>query len=333
MENKLNVALIVGGTSPERPVSKSSGKAIYKALNNLGYSVKIIDPAYGENQPEDIEQFFSETDFAELKNENYIKSLNSETLKNIDIAFLALHGKWGEDGTVQSILDLLGVKYTGSGVLASSLAMDKNMTKVMFRHFDVATANWFVVEKNENDFELIKEKIEKFFGYPCVVKPNDQGSTFGLTICNSKDEVEKAVKFALEFSDKALVEKFIPGREVTVAVIEHEALPVLEIKPKHDHYDYECKYTKGMSQYIVPADIPGKIFHHLQHQALLAFQSVGCKGYARVDFRLTEDYKNYCLEVNTLPGMTDTSLVPKMAKAIGINFEQLIEKIIQISLK
>ena len=190
------------------------------------------------------------------------------------------------------------------------------MTKIMFQHYDVATPKWFVVDKKENGYTLVGSKIKKFFGFPCVVKPNDQGSTVGLTICRGESEIEQSIKLALQFSDKAMIEEYIPGRELTVGILGQQTLPVLEIKPKHGLYDYEAKYTDGMSEYIVPADIPENVANHLQHQALLAYNSVNCSNYARVDFRLTNDNKNYCLEVNTLPGMTSHSLIPKMAKAV-----------------
>ena len=328
----INVALLLGGTSPEKEVSKSSAKSIVKALYYLGYRVKLINPAYGLNQPNDEGKFFEEKEYTQISNRNYVEVINSTIFDDVDIAFIALHGKWGEDGTIQSLLEMRGIKYTGSNILASALAMDKCMAKVMFQHFDVTTPRWFVVSKKEHDFKLVQNKIRKFFGYPCIIKPNDQGSTVGLTVCRGDVEVEEAVKKALEFSDKALIEEYIAGRELTVGVIGQQVLPVLEIKPKSGLYDYTAKYTSGMSEYIVPADIPPKVAEHLQHQALLAFNSVGCESYARVDFRLTKDYKSYCLEVNTLPGMTSTSLVPKMAKATGISFEELIDRIIKTAL-
>lgn len=331
-KKEIRIALLLGGTSPERAVSKATGKAINKQLRELGYNVKLIDPAYGLNQPNDEHLFFADEDYAPLNNRNCIDALNSELLNDIDLAFLALHGKWSEDGSIQAILDLRGIKYTGSGVLASALAMDKSVSKIMFQHFDVHTPKWFVVQTGDQNYSVIKDKINKFFGYPCVIKPNDQGSTIGLTICKEESLVEEGIKLALTYSDKAIVEEYIAGHEVTVAILDKDALPVLEIKPKHYLYDYECKYTYGMSDYIVPAQIPQNVAQHLQHQALLAFHSVGCKGYGRVDFRMTDDYKAFCLEVNTLPGMTDTSLVPKMAKAAGINFSELLERIINLAI-
>ncbi len=330
--NNITVALLLGGTSPEKEVSKSTAKSILKALYDLGYKVKVINPAYGLNQPKEESKFFEEKEFTETSNRNYIEVINSTLFDDVDIAFLALHGRWGEDGTVQSLLEIRGIKYTGSKILASALAMNKYMSKIMFQHFDVTTPKWFVVRKGDNDFKLIREKIKKFFGYPCVIKPNDQGSTIGLTVCRGDVEVEKGINDALEFSNTALIEEYISGRELTVGIIGQQVLPVLEIKPKSGLYDYLSKYTSGMSEYEVPAAIPPKIAEHLQQQALLAYNSVGCESYARVDFRLTKDYKTYCLEVNTLPGMTNLSLVPKMAKAAGITFEELVDRIIKNSL-
>ena len=330
--NNINVALLVGGTSPEREVSKNTGKSILKALHDLDYKVKVIDPAFGLNQPNEIEKFFEVKDYTERTNRNFVEAINSTMFDDVDFAFIALHGKWGEDGAIQSLLELRGIKYTGSKVLASSLAMDKSMAKVMFQHFDVDTPRWFVINKYDTDFELIKTKIKKFFGYPCVIKPNDEGSTIGLTICRGDVEVSQAIIKAQQFSKKVLVEEYISGHELTVAVVDQRALPVLEIKPKSGFYDYENKYTQGRTDYIVPAEIPQKVAEHLQHQALLAFNSLGCESYARIDFRVTNDFKSYCLEVNTLPGMTSTSLVPKMAKAAGISFEDLIDRIIKNSL-
>jgi len=331
--SNLTVALLLGGVSPEREVSKATGNSILQALRQLNYKVKIIDPAYGLNQPDEENKFFESENYSELSPRNYIEIINSSIFDDVDVAFIALHGKWGEDGTLQSLLEMRGIKYTGSKILASSLSMDKCMSKIMFQHYDVSTPKWFVVRKSEEDFDLIKEKIKKFFGYPCVVKPNDQGSTIGLTICRGDSEVKTSIELARQYSDKVLIEEYISGREVTVGILGQQPLPVLEIKPKSGFYDYTSKYTTGMTEYEVPADIPKNVAEHLQHQALLAFNSIGCESYARIDFRLTKDYRTYCLEVNTLPGMTSTSLLPKMAKAAGISFEELIQRIINYALK
>lgn len=328
----LKIALLLGGTSPERDVSKSTAESMYKALVSLGCKPVLIDPAYGINQPKDLNTFFKYEDSTEISNSNYVRVVNSKLFDNVDIALLALHGKWGEDGTIQSLLELRGIKYTGSKVLASALAMDKIMSKILFQHYNVITPKWITIENHHNDYQYFIEKVKSDLGFPCVVKPNDQGSTVGVTICRSEDQLPAAFDLAKSFSTRILVEEFINGHEVTVAVLENQPLPVLEIKPKHNVYDYECKYTSGMSEYEVPANIPDEVAKQIQTQALAAHISLSCEVYSRVDFRLSNEMVPYCLEVNSLPGMTSTSLVPKMAKAVGISFEDLIEKIIQLSL-
>jgi len=329
---KPKIALLLGGTSPERKVSKATGASIYKALTGLGYETHLVNPAYGNNQPKDIETFFADEDRTEISNENYVKALNMDLFDSIDLAFLALHGRWGEDGTIQSLLELKGIKYTGSKVLSSSISMDKTMSKILFQYYDVRTPNWITVNSNFN-FSYLKKEIENKLKYPCVIKPNDQGSTVGLTVCENEIIVEGAIKLALQFSDKALIEEYIPGRELTVGILENEVFPVLEIKPKHGLYDYECKYTPGMSEYEVPAKISDEVCVRIKKSALAAFNALICEGYARIDYRLTPNNIEYCLEVNSLPGMTSTSLVPKMAKAVGISFEELVDRIVKLSLR
>ncbi|MGB5894941.1 MAG: D-alanine--D-alanine ligase [Ignavibacteriaceae bacterium] len=328
---KINIAVFVGGTSPEKEVSKSSGRAIYQALNSLGYNCTLIDPAYGTDQPETDEEFFSAKDFGEIKNENLIKTIDSELMNNIDLVFLALHGKLGEDGIIQSLLELKGIKYTGSGVLSSAIAMDKDISKTIFQKNDVNTPSWFIIDKKFNRDEVVRI-INSKFKYPVIIKPNDQGSTVGLSIIKKDEEIFKAIETAFQYSDIVVIEEYIPGREMTVAILEDKPLPVLEIIPKSGFYDYESKYTSGMSEYIVPADVTGDVFDKMQQQAITAFRSLRCKVYGRVDFRLNDENIPFCLEVNTLPGMTETSLVPKMANAVGISFEELIDRIIRNSL-
>jgi len=330
--SKPKVALLVGGTSPEREVSKMSGKGVLQALKAVQYPTKIIDPAYGLNQPKDEDKFFSEKDFTKISNRNCIDAINSNLFDDIDIVFSAMHGKLAEDGAIQSLLELRGLKYTGSKVLASALAMDKEMSKVVMKQAGVQTADWISVTNQNFDDESIINQIKNKFGFPCIIKPNDQGSTVGLTLVTKESEINDAIRLALKFSSKALVEKYVPGRELTVAILLSEALPVLEIVPKSGMYDYKHKYTSGMSEYIVPANIPDDVAKQAQQQALTAFHSIGCEGYSRVDFRLDNNNDLFCLEVNTLPGMTATSLVPKAAKAAGISFEELIKKIIQQAL-
>ncbi len=330
-KNEITIAVILGGTSPERSVSKQSGKAIYEAVKNLGYNVKLIDPAYGIHQPAKNEDYFSDCDCGVLSNSNYINAINSNLFDDVDLAVIALHGKWGEDGIIQSLFELRGIKYTGSRVLGSSLSMDKARSKVMFTHFGVSTPKWVEVKKGIETTEIKKQILEKF-GYPCIVKPNDGGSTIGLTKCSAKSEIDEALNLAFQFSQEVLIEEFIEGREITVGIVNDKILPLLEIIPKHELYDYECKYTDGMSEYIVPADVDESVEHELRRQAKLAYNSLGCEDYGRVDFRLTKEGIPYCFELNTLPGMTSHSLVPKMAKAAGIEFEELLELIIKSAL-
>ncbi len=333
MDNsKTTVLLILGGTSPEREVSKATGKSVLAALRSLNYNVKIIDPAYGLNQPQNEEEFFAPDKKELMSNANYLQILSSSFLEDVDTAFLALHGVWGEDGTIQSVLELRGIPYTGSGIVASAVGMDKEKTKIMLQHKGVPTPEWISVSKGY-DLKDVVSRIKENLGFPCVIKPNDQGSTIGLTICGEESNVGEAIEKALKLSRKALIEKYVPGRELTVAVLGQTPLPVLEIKPKHTYYDYECKYTTGMSEYEVPAKINEDTAKYLQEKALDAFNAVGCESYSRIDFRLTPEGNAYCLEINTLPGMTSTSLVPKMAKAAGIPFEELIDRIIKFSLK
>jgi len=328
----LNLVLLAGGASVERPVSKMSSKGIYHALISLGHSVSIVDPAYGKLQPDDTDDFFGEKDIYKISAANYVDAVNLPAFANADSVVIGLHGKWGEDGTLQSLLELKGLNYTGSGVLASSVCMDKGMAKIIFSDNGVTVPKGFVVPRGSYSLEEVKNRINRDFGYPLVVKPNDQGSTFGLSVCADDTTIKQAMELAFTYSDKVLVEQFIAGRELTVGVLEDKPLTPLEIIPKHELYDYECKYTKGMSEYLVPAPIDSAVADKMKTEALKAYNATGCKGYARVDFRLAPDNTMYCIELNTLPGMTPTSLLPKMAKAEGISFEALLEKIVNASL-
>lgn len=334
MDEKVKkVALVMGGASPEREVSKLSAKSVYEALVNMNYEVRVIDPALGTDQSNNIEDYFSNNNNKHVTKDNYVASINSGLFDDVDIVFNALHGKWGEDGTIQSLFELSSIPYTGSGVLASSISMNKAFSKVMFKHNDVPTPEWFVVDKENINLSDIDEFITKTFDYPCVVKPNDQGSAIGLSICYGFGELDEAMKSAFAYCNTIIVEDYISGHEITVGILGHHCYPVLEIKPKHEFYDYTCKYTHGMSEYEVPANFPENVQQLIQEQAMKAFSAVGCKVYGRLDFRLSENLQPYCLEINTLPGLTSTSLLPKTAKADGINFEELIRQIIIKSLR
>ena len=328
-KDKIKIALIVGGTSSERDVSKDSSKSILVALKNLGYKYKIIDPAYGLNQPASEEEYFTKNSCTGLSNRNYIEIINSPAFDDVDLAFIGLHGKWGEDGTIQSLFELREIKYTGSGILPSALAMNKHMSKIIFKHHGIPTPLWFLLDKNNNKTETVKKQVENSFGFPCIIKPNDQGSTVGLSICENAESFDRCVNMAFDYSASVMIEEYIVGRELTVGILGDKILPVLEIIPKHGLYDYECKYTDGMSEYIVPADIPDKVRKTLEDNAATAFNALDCASYGRVDFKVNNKNEAFCLEVNTLPGMTSHSLVPKMAKAAGISFDEVIERIIR----
>lgn len=347
----MKILVLMGGISAERDVSLASGEAIVKALKSAGHKVVALDTAQGQKLLPDSGKYLPEgidtepPDISELERkgkELALKAIDSFDFSEVDVVFLALHGGQGEDGTIQALLDLTGKPYTGSGVLASALAMNKAMSKKIFEREGILTPDWFLLENSAqtggrltdlSDLSVIADRTERDLGFPCVVKPNDQGSTVGLTIVNEKSELKKAFELAQKYSTQFLVEKYIPGRELTVGVLGDQALPVVEIIPEHGIYDYECKYTTGKSNYIVPAEIPEDKTKEIQAIGLKAFKALGCEGYARVDFRYREDDRFYCLEVNTLPGMTAHSLVPKAAKAIGIDFPELVDRIAKLALK
>jgi D-alanine-D-alanine ligase len=345
----LNIILITGGPSAEREVSIASSKSIVKALRDLGHNVKVVDPINGDTMVPEDEIFRSgvkkDSPSFELLNEIHRKSdrkildcINSSIFDNIDLAFLGVHGKFGEDGKVQSLLELRGIRYTGSDVFSSALAMDKDISKIILNSAGIKTPDWIVLRKSsgEQDLKKISDNILNSIGYPCVVKPNDEGSTVGLSIVQPDVEdiqLGKSLELAFNYSDKVLIEKYIKGRELTVPVIGNETFPVIEIRPKDGFYDYEHKYTKGMTEYFCPADIPVEIENQARENALRAHRILGCSVYSRIDFILDEKNELYCLEVNTLPGMTETSLVPKSAAAMGMSFDQLIERIIDLSLQ
>ncbi|RQW02922.1 MAG: D-alanine--D-alanine ligase, partial [Calditrichaeota bacterium] len=314
----LKIAVILGGTSAERDVSLVSGREISRALREKGHQVSAIDCAFGDALIEDWDRDINEiihvqhSDFETRKselNKNIFKTIDYLISNPVDVVFNALHGGYGENGKLQALLDLAGIPYTGSDSLASGIGMNKNISKILFKKSGVPTAPWKKIERSSPLEKTDLSAME----LPLVVKPSDQGSTVGLTVVNHEEQLQDAIALAFQFSDSILLEKFIEGREVTVAILDDSPLPVIEIIPEHGIYDYECKYQKGKSRYVVPAEIPEEVALLLQKQALDAYRSVGCRHYARVDFRLTSDYNPFCLEVNTLPGMTATSLVPKAA--------------------
>ena len=345
----MNIVLITGGPSAEREVSIVSSKSIVKALRELGHKVRVIDPVNGVNIAEEDEIFKGGvrkespsleelSEIHRLSNKNILNCINSDIFDNTDLAFLGVHGKFGEDGKIQTLLELRGIYYTGSDVFSSALAMDKNVSKIILRSAGIKTPEWLVLNKNtyDGDHEKLNKSISGSVGYPCVVKPNDEGSTVGLSIVQPDVEdvqLGRSLELAFSYSDKVLIEQYIKGRELTVPVIGEEAFPVIEIRPKDGFYDYEHKYTKGMTEYFCPAEIPLEIENKAKEHALKAHRILGCSVYSRIDYILDEKNELYCLEVNTLPGMTETSLVPKSAAANGMSFNQLIDRILNLSIQ
>jgi D-alanine-D-alanine ligase len=331
----MKITVLMGGTSSERNVSLASGSRIVVALRERGHDVTSLDPARGVispaeekelvtgkvgTEPPSLEALSKFAEGAFLPN-----LLGMKEISGADVVFLALHGGKGEDGTIQALLDMGNVRYTGSGHLASALAMDKDLSKKLFRAENVKTADWIMAP-------VQVEQVEGILGLPVIVKPSKQGSTVGLSVVKKREELMPAVEEASLYDDEVMVERFVPGRELTVGVLGDIALPVGEIISKHEIYDYECKYTPGMATEEFPAKLSREATEKVQEQALAAFRALKLKGYARIDFRLTAEGEFYCLEANTLPGMTGTSLIPQGAAAMGIKFPELCERIVKLAL-
>jgi len=311
-------------------VALASAVQVIGALRSRGHEVAVVDTARGYIPQADEPALLSGTVGVEPPSIAELRGLerglllsglaNLAVVREADVLFLALHGGRGEDGTVQTLLEMVGVPYTGSGRLGSAMAMDKDISKRLFREAGVPTADWVMAP-------VARDRIERDFGYPVVVKPSKQGSTVGLSVVKVAREYEPAVALARQYDDEIMIERFVPGRELTVGVLEGQALAGGEIIPRHEIFDYECKYTPGMSQEIFPAHLPAAVATECQRLSLLAHEALKLGGYSRVDFRLTAAGELFCLEVNTLPGMTATSLLPQAARAVGIEFPELCERI------
>ena len=294
MNKPKKIAVLMGGPGEEKDVSLKSGQAIIKALNHNGYDVTSI--------------------ILDTKLEKLVKELLS-----VDLVFLGLHGNIGENGTIQGFLDALGIIYTGSGPLSSAICMDKNISKIIAKNNGIMTPKWKLCDTVIDDTKM---------NYPVIVKPNGQGSTVGLQIAHNESDLIPAVEYAFNYDNSVLVEEYIQGRELTVMLIDGKAQPVCEIIPSHEFYDYECKYTAGMSKYICPAEIDDNISNYVKKISENLFDLLKCENYSRADFRMDDQNKFWFLEMNTLPGMTDTSLAPMSALAAGISFNELIDKIV-----
>jgi D-alanine-D-alanine ligase len=326
----------MGGTSSERDVSLASGLRIAEALRTRGHSLTVIDTARGGLTEDDERRMLAAGVVKQQPpTPSELARMNAESVAETaarlpkrgecDVAFLALHGGRGEDGTIQALLDLAGVPYTGSGHLPSALAMDKDLSKHLFRAYGVGTANWLMATDRSSPVRAAD--VERALGWPVIVKPSKQGSTVGLSIVKQEGELAPAIAEAFEHDDEVMIEQFIAGRELTVGILGGEALPVGEIIPKHEIYDYECKYTAGMAEEIFPAPLTAEQTASVQMQARQAFAALKLGGCARIDFRMSASGDFYCLEANTLPGMTATSLIPQAAVAAGIPFPELCERI------
>ena len=291
MNKNLTVGVLMGGMSSERPISLKSGKAVAEALRSRGYNVVEID--VGPTTPAELIEH------------------------KVDVAWLALHGSFGEDGCIQGLLEIMRIPYTGSGVRASAIAMDKIATKRLLR----GTA----VNLPDDTVWRTGDAIPDDLRYPVVTKTPNGGSTIGIHICNDKQELRAALADCGQFEADVLLEQFVAGREITVAVLDGAALPVVEIRPLSGHFDFEAKYTKGQTEYLVPAPIDPVIAATAQQHAEIAYRTVGLSGVSRADFIVDAEGIPWFLEINTIPGMTATSLTPMSAGATGISFEDLVE--------
>ncbi len=311
ISKKAKIGVLCGGISNEREISLRSGKNCFSALKTLGYeNAELID-------------IKSATDIFELKN------------KKVEAVLLLTHGKYGEDGAIQGILEWLRIPYTGSSVLASAIAMDKWISKQIAKNIGINTANAYLLTKTNKDItdlNITWEKLSKRTG-AVFLKPRDDGSSVNTFKIKTLDDlIKKTQKLDLISSDY-LIEEFIPGRELTVSIIEVNdnlrVLPILELKPKNEFYDFEAKYTKGMTEFILPAKLNPPTLEKIEKDSLKIFSEIGCSSSGRVDFILDENENPYILEVNSLPGMTDTSDLPAQAKAVGIEYEELVEVVLK----
>jgi len=345
----MKIVVLAGGLSPERNVSLSSGIMVSQALRERGHQVAFLDLYFGTQGYEgNLESLFSAPlpvelcrvarqapDLAEIKaarqegGDSMFGKDVLEVCKLADVVFLALHGACGEDGRVQAAFDLMGIPYTGSGYLGSAIAMDKDMTKRLVAPQGVRTPEWKLVRYTEEQIDALVAETE----LPCVVKPIDSGSSIGVCICKDTEELRHALVLGLSLGGRSVIERYIAGREIQIAMLEDRALPSIEIVPKSGFYDYENKYQPDAAEEICPAPIPAEVEAELAQSLLTVCQTLGLSVYSRADFILDEAGNAYFLEINTLPGMTPTSLVPQEAAAAGISYGELCERIINASLE
>ena len=331
----MRIAVLFGGTSEERDVSIASGAQVFRALREAGHDVGALDTARGMLGAAEEQRLLSsgvapvppgEEELALLRASSPGALAETPALRDVDVVFLALHGGTGEDGTLQTLLDLAGVAYTGSGRAPSGSAMDKDLSKRLFRAAGVPTADWLMAP-------VTARKAGEALGWPVVVKPNKQGSTVGLTVVKRPEDFDAAVRLASRYDDEVMAERFVPGRELTVGILEDRPLAVGEIIPRGEIFDYESKYQQGGAVEIFPADLPPELAEQVRELGLRAHRALKLEIYSRIDFRLDPQGGLWCLEANTLPGMTSTSLLPQSAAAAGIPFPELCERICRLSLE
>lgn len=325
----MKIAVLMGGTSDERDVSLSSGAQVARALRAAGHEVVAVDTVRGVLSRPQEERLLTEgvrpappahADLVRLDEGHTVALTRDPSVADAEVFFLALHGGSGEDGTIQSLLDVAGVAYTGSDRLGCSLAMDKEVTKRLLRDAGVPTPDWLVGERTAAE-------VEEALGLPVIVKAAGGGSSLRLVLAHDRNELEVALAESRDWDNVVLFERYIPGRELTVGILGDEALPVGEIIPAHELFDYACKYQPSLAQEIFPADLPGDVVARLQALALRAHHALRMRDFSRVDFILDDDGSPWCLEANALPGMTANSLLPQAARAAGIEFPELCHRI------
>ena len=331
----MRVTVLTGGATPERAVAFASASQIVAALRSRTHEVRVVDLAGGLLDERAERELLggavgltppSVEALAERERQMLSEGLGElAQVRDAEVLFLAVHGGALEGGTLQAVLDVIGVPYTGSGPLASALAMDKDLSKRLFRAAGVPVPAWFMAPP------LAAEDVTTALGWPVIIKPSKQGSSVGLTLVKKAQDLGDAVKLAARYDDEVMAEQFIPGRELTVGVLGDVPLPVGQIVPKHELFDYETKYTPGMSEETFPAKIDTLLARQLQEYALMAHRALKLSGYSRIDFRVSPEGDIFCLEANSLPGMTRTSLFPQAAQAAGIPFPELCERIASLA--
>ena len=341
----MKIVVLAGGLSPERNVSLSSGCKVCAALRERGHEVAFVDMYLGTREPlktlfgapipEELTKIGRQAPDLEAVRASRPSGGDGqfgpgvlELCRMADAVFLALHGACGEDGKVQAALELLGVPYTGAGYLGSAIAIDKDLTKRLVAPLGVVTPKWRALTVTEENRRELEDSVE----LPCVVKPLDSGSSIGVSIARTREELAAALTQAIRLGGRTVIEDYIAGREIQVGILEDRALPSIEIIPRTGFYDYENKYQPGAAEEITPAPIPAEWEQRLGDTALTVFRALGLSVYSRADFMVTEDGTPWFLEINTLPGMTPTSLLPQEAAAVGIGYGELCERIIEASL-